>query len=160
MKKVLFIVTALAFTACIGDGKPPRHDHDHSHDHNHDHDHENDQNHTESESHEATDSHVQLNDGERWQANAETTEGIRNMREITGEYLAQEEADIEKLKSELNREFKLIFERCTMKGESHEQLHNYLHPLKHRMEALDETSTRDDLTELQAYLEEYGEYFE
>lgn len=97
---------------------------------------------------------VKLNNGERWKANKETTEGIENMQKLISEF-NPEQKSYEGLQLELQEEFRLIFKRCTMKGESHDQLHNYLIPLKEKLEKVEASS----LDEIEAYLKTYKNYF-
>ena len=66
---------------------------------------------------------VQLNDGVRWAANAETTEGVNNMIKITDLFTTTENEEAFKtLTDSLEAEFAMIFKKCTMKGEAHNQL--------------------------------------
>lgn len=101
---------------------------------------------------------VVLDDGKRWIANAETTEGIARMSAlITG--FDPVSGDAKALKAGLEEEFALIFERCTMTGEAHEQLHNYLLPIHQELGTID-LSNAEERDELKAYLGTYGSYFE
>jgi len=101
---------------------------------------------------------VTLDNGQRWKANPETTSGIANMVALI-EKQTTEPGDPEALKSALEEEFALIFERCTMTGEAHNQLHNYLIPVNDRLRELD-PSRPEDLVALKSYLSTYGNYFE
>src|SRR5690606_14851113 len=73
---------------------------------------------------------VKLDNGEKWIANVETTEGIDNMLSIIEKEESKETSDYVALKGSLDKEFNVVLEKCTMTGESHDQLHNYLLPLK------------------------------
>jgi hypothetical protein len=101
---------------------------------------------------------VVLDHGKRWIANKETTEGIANMSALIAEY-DDSNGDPKALKARVEEEFALIFERCTMTGESHDQLHNYLMPIHQEMNEIDfsEAAERDALI---AYLATYSNYFE
>ena len=80
---------------------------------------------------------VQLNNGEKWEANPETTEQIKKMIALTDTFPALPvAADYSALKVKLETEFQLVFQKCTMTGEAHTQLHNYLIPLKGMIEEL------------------------
>ena len=46
------------------------------------------------------------------------------------------------LKKELEEEFTTIFEKCTMKGEAHNQLHNYLKPMIAFFEGLESSDLK------------------
>jgi hypothetical protein len=78
---------------------------------------------------------VSLNEGQLWEANAETTQGIKNMQQLITDY-STESGNSEELISNLKAEFSMIFKKCTMTGEAHEQLHNYLIPLKTKIDGL------------------------
>jgi len=83
---------------------------------------------------------VSLNDGQLWEANPETTQGIKNMQQLMADF-SIDSGNSEELIVHLKDEFALIFKKCTMTGEAHEQLHNYLIPLKFKIESLSEGIT-------------------
>lgn len=101
-----------------------------------------------------------LNNGNKWQANAETTEGITKMLTAVNEYLKKGDTDSKKLGEGLEKNFTTILQKCTMSGAAHEQLHNFLLPLKAKIEKLKETDNVESVKEIQAYLNDYGNYFE
>ena len=103
---------------------------------------------------------VQLNKGQKWMANPETTEGIAKMQTLVEMYLTRDSADIKTLRSGLETEFSTIFAKCTMEGEAHEQLHNYLLPLKDKLKALDEQAGTHEVEAIKAYLFTFSNYFE
>ena len=106
---------------------------------------------------------VQLNNGEKWQANPETTQGIAAMQQLVSSFSTTPAAeDYKQLKEKLETEFKTIFQKCTMTGESHNQLHNYLLPLKDLIEDLgsgNPEASKKALNEIQMHLTKYGMYF-
>ncbi|MNR11654.1 hypothetical protein D3C85_1279640 [compost metagenome] len=63
------------------------------------------------------------------------------------------------LKDKLNSEFALILKKCTMKGEAHNQLHNYLIPLKLKIDSLEDSNKAEIKKEIISYLEEYSLFF-
>ena len=75
---------------------------------------------------------IQLDKGNRWVANPETTSGIADMQAILVKYEGQTaNVDSRKaMRTELETTFQDIFKQCTMKGPAHDQLHNYLLPMK------------------------------
>ena len=101
---------------------------------------------------------VKLDNGQRWAANAETTQGIANMAALVNNFDPGTQPP-DTLKAELGREFALIFERCTMTGEAHEQLHNYLIPIHKRLNAMNPADEAERAT-LKDYLATYGNYFQ
>ena len=105
-------------------------------------------------------SNLQLDNGKKWKANSETTAGINNMIAIVDRYNeGGDNGDYAQLKSDLEKEFKLIFKNCTMTGAAHDQLHNYLMPLKDIIDQLDEPQPETILL-LDDHLQMYFEYFE
>lgn len=101
---------------------------------------------------------VQLDNGKTWEANIETTDGVHAMLALVEDYdPASGEGAM--LKEELEAEFKQIFAKCTMTGESHEQLHNYLIPIHKTLDKLSPEPTAAELSQLSGYLKTYENYF-
>lgn len=104
-----------------------------------------------------------LNGEERWIANNETTAGIKAMEELTQSFQHSEDiASYKMLKTQLESELATIFKKCTMKGEAHDQLHNYLLPLKERINKLelsDVSASKTIVEEMKMYLLVYENYF-
>jgi hypothetical protein len=102
---------------------------------------------------------VSLNEGQLWEANAETTQGIKNMQQLMENYSTLN-SNPEELINGMKTEFAMIFKKCTMTGEAHEQLHNYLIPLKTKIESLSEGINDENTDELKEYLKDYFSYFQ
>jgi hypothetical protein len=98
---------------------------------------------------------VSLNQGEPWEANRETTEGINQMIGLITEFQLQSDEDYPTLKADLVSEFDTILQKCTMKGEAHNQLHHYLEPLKQELDRLSD----ENLDNVLSYLNTYPKYF-
>lgn len=144
------ILFLLVFAFGCSGNKKENHDHAH-HDHGHEHHH-----------HEAPaiEGAVTLNNGERWETNPETNEGIDNMMALVAKEAANGPTDLEVLQTNLREEFNTILQKCTMKGESHNQLHNYLHPLKEKIDGLDQAQEdAHAIEDLEQYLHTYKTYF-
>lgn len=113
---------------------------------------------------EAGETPVSLNNGEKWQANPETTEGIKKMTGLVKEFPAQPALeDYHALKGKLETEFDQVIKQCTMTGEAHEQLHNYLLPLKKHIDKLGAATIEEcqaALQEVSHRLDAYGTYFQ
>lgn len=103
---------------------------------------------------------VELDNGEKWKANLETNEGVKKMLALVNEEKSKESPDYLTLKENLDKEFMTVLEKCTMTGESHDQLHNYLLPLKARVDQLQSNSERHEIEDLDDYLLTYQNYFE
>ena len=118
----------------------------------------------EASNHEVHATTVALNSGQKWNANPETTEGIAVMLSLFKTLPEKPTVeDYKNLKTELDKEFDMILQKCTMTGEANNQLHNYLLPLKERMEKL-ASNTIDEAkvasNDIQKYLGEYYSYFQ
>lgn len=106
---------------------------------------------------------LKLNNGDLWMANAETTEGIEKMTQLIANFSDTENMEAyAELKTTLETEFGTIISKCTMTGESHDQLHNYLLPMKPLFKdlAAEDLATRKaGLKKLNKHLSEYSAYF-
>jgi len=115
------------------------------------------------ESHESIDGTITLNNGELWLANPETTEGIQKMKKRMS--LFNDSDNLEAyviLKAGIEEDFTELFEKCTMKGEAHNQLHNYLFPILELFDGLESSDLvvcKKSFSELNIHLNEYSNYF-
>jgi len=105
-----------------------------------------------------------LNDGEKWEANSETTQGIDNMKTILANFSesSSDASSREDLKKALETEFGNIFKQCTMTGEAHDQLHHFLFPMKelfNKIASDKETEGKEAIKHLKKHLDIYGNYF-
>lgn len=97
---------------------------------------------------------VQLNNGEKWQADATTNQGIIDLIALTNSSKSNSN-----LKDTLMGRINQIFDECTMTGESDKQLHNYLLPLINKIGQLDQHNADNKLNEIHSYLNTYQDYF-
>lgn len=116
------------------------------------------------ESHKGTGIELTLDEGKLWKANQETTAGVQNMIELMKNFKEKDNlASYGKLTENLKKEFAMIFEKCTMKGESHNQLHNFLIPIKDLFNGLsseDINTRKESFNKLNTHLVVYKSYFE
>lgn len=115
--------------------------------------------------HHGTAEAIQLDNGSRWKANPETTTGIAEMQAILARYEGNtsDAASRKALREELETAFQNIFKQCTMKGEAHNQLHNYLLPMKglfEKTDGADAGESEQAIRQLKQHLGEYQIYFE
>lgn len=107
---------------------------------------------------------VLLNNGQKWSANAETTEGIKKIDALLEAFPDNAKTeDFHSLKIQLQNEFDTILQKCTMTGEAHNQLHNYLLPMQKMIEKLTSDSPEEyktSLEKLKAHIAEYDNYFQ
>jgi hypothetical protein len=109
-------------------------------------------------------SELKLDNGKRWSTHPRITKGINIMKEILDSF--SEKDDIKAypmLKEELETEFHSIIKYCTMDGEAHDQLHNYLLPMNKILDGLSSPDLKvcqDHLNAMDKHLAEYSNYFE
>lgn len=108
---------------------------------------------------------VTLENETLWKANEYTSIGMKNMIKLMQD-LAINKAnskDFDLLTENLKNEFTLIFQKCTMKGEAHNQLHNFLIPINNEFENLgsgDLETAKVSYDRLLKHLKTYSLYFE
>ena len=117
------------------------------------------------EEHQHTNSEeLQLNDGELWKANKETTKGIHAMLQIMSNFTEKDNPEAyAQLKKSLETEFSTIITKCTMTGEAHNQLHIFLVPMKDLFDGLTAEPikiNKESFEKLHTHLTEYKNYFE
>lgn len=108
-------------------------------------------------------SEIQLDNGSKWSANIETTEGILAMSSRIAEDESNSIKHYKKLASDLNVIKNTIIKECTMEGESHDNLHVFLVPLADKIAALGEVNSVHEgaeiTREIREYLDLYYNYF-
>ncbi|MBQ0767700.1 MAG: hypothetical protein KBT58_00300 [Bizionia sp.] len=106
---------------------------------------------------------LQLNNGERWEANIETTDGVKKMITLMDDFvLTEDTAAYAGLAEYLKQEFAVIFEKCTMKGEAHNQLHHFLIPINNEFDKLSSSNVetcKASFNRLNDHLKIYPLYF-
>lgn len=106
---------------------------------------------------------IQLYNGNLWIANPETSTGIKNMIALMQTFSDTESASAyATLKDSLEVQFKSILTQCTMTGEAHNQLHNYLLPMKDLFKELgssDLNTCKKSFNTLNKHLKQYANYF-
>ena len=116
------------------------------------------------ESNKGTENELSLDEEQLWKANIETTIGVENMIELMKNFNKKDNVDSYlKLTESLKQEFAMIFEKCTMKGEAHNQLHNFLIPLNDLFGTLsskDLNKCKESFNKLNMHLAVYKSYFE
>src|SRR5690554_6873638 len=84
---------------------------------------------------------IQLDNGNKWEANRETNDGVHKMEYLIKSYDPQTVEEYHKLAEELNEIKNYVVRECTMKGASHDNLHVFLHPLIDKIAALGKVSS-------------------
>lgn len=117
----------------------------------------------EHDTHGHTDQQLQLNDGERWEADASTKTGIAEMQSLVADYKNGTIDKVSTLLKQLKGSFSDIFAQCSMKGPAHDQLHNYLFPMKDLfalLEDCEEAACTTTVDQLEKHLERFSTYFQ
>lgn len=107
---------------------------------------------------------IKLDNGNKWEANLETNEGVDKMLNLVKTSDPKTVEDYHALASKLNEEKNYVVKKCTMEGPSHDNLHVFLHPLIEKIEALGKVSSTDEGAEVTANIQEnlegYYDYFQ
>jgi len=107
---------------------------------------------------------LHLSNGEKWQADEATNNSIATMIEITTREVEKKDlVSFQHMGADLSREMKALFGVCTMKGESHDQLHVFLVPLVAKFRNLEHAKTAEDAVDKQknilVHLNKFSKYF-
>ena len=111
----------------------------------------------------AWESNIQLDKGQPWKANKETTAGVQHMLLLLQEKSTTSLENYQKLGDDLAEELNILISECTMKGPSHDNLHIYLKPLIVHIAELKEVQNVTEgeaiSSAIEAHLQAYQLYF-
>jgi CRISPR/Cas system CSM-associated protein Csm2 small subunit len=102
---------------------------------------------------------IVLNNGSKWEANKETTQGVANMLDLIKNNNKENLNDYHELAIKLNDEKNILVKKCTMKGPSHDNLHIFLHPLIEKIDALIIASSLDEAISISKSIRENLELY-
>ena len=106
---------------------------------------------------------ISLNNGSKWEANPETTEGVNNMLRSINTVNPNRIQEFQELGEKLNDEKNYIVKKCTMKGASHDNLHVFLYPLIKKIDSLMTVTSVTEgskiTTNIKVHLDGYQLYF-
>jgi energy-converting hydrogenase A subunit M len=107
---------------------------------------------------------IETNEDGKWEANAETNEGVQKMQNNIKTHITNTLDAYHKLAEQLNDDKNYVIKNCTMKGAPHDNLHVWLMPLMEKIEALSESKTVEEASKLKESIVEnvnaYSNYFE
>jgi hypothetical protein len=107
---------------------------------------------------------IETNEDGKWEANAETNEGVQKMQNNIKTHITNTLDAYHKLAEQLNDDKNYVIKNCTMKGAPHDNLHVWLLPLMEKIEALSESKTVEEASKLKQSIVEnvnaYSNYFE
>ncbi len=116
-----------------------------------------------SDEHNSKAKNLVLNDGKPWETQVEMTNRVNNMLNMLDSFSDKNNVvAYNELSGNLNQEFDMIFKECTMTGEAHNQLHNFLIPVKDMLNDLsssDIEKCKHGYEQLKKHLAQYGTYF-
>jgi len=107
---------------------------------------------------------IELNNGEKWQVNAEMMPPIEASTKLISVFATNDNKDYKGLAEKLKENNKLLISSCTMDGKSHDELHKWLHPymiLVDELEnAADESVGNEVFLKIEQSFETFNQYFQ
>ena len=107
---------------------------------------------------------IELNNGEKWNVDANMITHIRNMENDVVSFAKVEQKDYKSLSEKLQSNIDLLTSNCTMKGKAHDELHKWLLPyidlVKELSEAKDETEASKHFENIQISFTTFNQYFQ
>ncbi|MDD3005023.1 hypothetical protein [Flavobacterium sp.] len=104
-----------------------------------------------------------LNNNEKWLVNDEMKPHILKGEELVTLYIKENGTDYKQLAANLKEENSKLIKSCTMKGESHEELHKWLHPHLEIVSDLENATeipqAQEIVQKLSASYETYHQFF-
>lgn len=101
-----------------------------------------------------------LNNGERWEINPEMKPHLKKGKMLVLGYLGEGATDYQTLAAELKEVDNKLIASCTMKGESHDELHKWLYPHLELVKQLSNAQNNEEATAIVKQLYESYETFE
>lgn len=107
---------------------------------------------------------IQLDHGEKWRVNAEMNPSIMRLQQKINDFSRSNAKDYKDLSIELQKDIDELISACTMKGQSHEELHKWLLPfireVKNLSEFADAQEAEKHFEQLQTSITIYNQYFQ
>lgn len=107
---------------------------------------------------------ISLNNDEKWLVNEEMKPFILEAEAILNQYSESKSDDYLSLASQLKEKNSGLIKSCTMKGESHDELHKWLHPHMKLIESLANSESKEEanktIDSLHRSFETYNQYFQ
>lgn len=107
---------------------------------------------------------IELNNGEKWQVNANMITHIRNMENDVISFAKVEQKDYKVLSEKLQASIDLLTSNCTMTGQAHDELHKWLLPymdlVEELSEAEDKIEAEKQFQEIQTSITTFNHYFQ
>lgn len=103
---------------------------------------------------------IMLDNGRKWDANIETTQGVLKMQELLKKEKTGTIEDYQKLAEKLNDIKNSVVKECNMKGASHDNLHVWLLPLIKKINGLSKEESLENASAIkQSIIKNIDMYF-
>lgn len=107
---------------------------------------------------------LKLNSGVKWFVNEEMKPFIFEAESILNQHIESQSQDYQTLAAQLKDKNSGLIKSCTMKGESHDELHKWLYPHIELIESLSKAESTEQankiITDLQTSFSTYNQYFQ
>lgn len=107
---------------------------------------------------------LQLNDGEKWEADEHTFSLVKEMKSELSAYEKSGKDEYHVLADTLTRQLNTLVVGCTMTGPAHDELHKWLVPVTENIKGLGgaqvASDARGEIMELEKSLAAFDEFFE
>lgn len=114
--------------------------------------------------HNLDDEAIKLDNGSKWVVNEEMKPFLLKGEELVNNFLEKGEGDIFQLAEAIEEQNTLLIKSCTMKGESHDELHKWLEPHLALIKEMKTNESEEDLSKLAEMVkdsyEHYHDYFQ
>jgi hypothetical protein len=124
----------------------------------------NQEDHTEHAKTDSSSESISLNNGEKWQVNEEMKPFILEAKAILDDYINNDANDYKTLAAQLKEKNSGLIKSCTMDGQSHHELHKWLHPHMDMIETLSKAENADQanatIAQLNKSFDLYHQYFQ
>jgi hypothetical protein len=104
---------------------------------------------------------IELDNGQKWQVNAEMTPYVQDAEKALSDY---DNENYTALASQLTEKNQALINSCTMDGKSHDELHKWLHPHMELVKALSEAENTEKanqiVNEIKESFQTYNTYFQ
>ncbi|HEX8041244.1 MAG TPA: hypothetical protein VF490_18980 [Chryseosolibacter sp.] len=102
---------------------------------------------------------IELNNGEKWEADENTRSVVATMESQVSGFEAGAQTTPKALSDSLTRQMNLLVSGCTMKGKGHDELHKWIMPLTDQIKHLSAAKTPDETSQIVGELKESFETF-
>lgn len=106
---------------------------------------------------------INLNKGEKWIVNDEMIPHIEKGNELLNTFISEKDQNYLKLAENLSDQNNALIMSCTMEGESHDELHKWLHPHMVLIEKLSNASSFNEaesiISDIEKSFQTYYRYF-